>query len=118
MNTLADRLALAMKEAQVSAAELARACGVQPPSVSDWLSGKTKQLRGTNLHKAAERLSVSVMWLGEGRGPMRKGEPALSGQMQIFVTSEEVRLVEMYGRLLPRQRRALAAFLKEMLKED
>lgn len=76
---LADRLKEAMKgPPAITAAELARACGVKQPSVSDWLSGRTKQLRGANLHRAAAKLGVSVIWLAEGRGPMkaREGEQA------------------------------------------
>ncbi|WP_197328698.1 LexA family transcriptional regulator [Ralstonia syzygii] len=68
---LSERLQLAMKEAGVSQAELARACGVKPPSVHGWLSGKSKFLRGENLLAAARALNVSQEWLATGKGPMR-----------------------------------------------
>lgn len=42
---LSDRLKKAMDAAGISQAELARACGVKPPSVNGWLSGKAKFLR-------------------------------------------------------------------------
>lgn len=69
--TLKDRIQLAMKEADVKPVDLARACGVRPPSVSDWINGKTKTLAGTNLIRAAALLNVNAEWLGTGRGPMR-----------------------------------------------
>lgn len=73
---LSERLQLAMREAGVSQAELARACSVKPPSVNGWLSGKSKFLRGENLLAAAKALGVSQNWLATGKGPMhtRQGD--------------------------------------------
>lgn len=72
MKTLAERLKLAMAgPPKVRAADLARACGVTPPSVSDWLSGKTKTIEGENLMNAAKALNVHPWWLASGRGDMR-----------------------------------------------
>ncbi|CAA2107698.1 LexA family transcriptional regulator [Variovorax paradoxus] len=67
---LSDRLKKAMDAAGISQAELARACGVKPPSVNGWLSGKAKFLRGENLLSAAKALNVSQQWLANGIGPM------------------------------------------------
>lgn len=67
---LSTRLRLAMEKAKISQAELARECGVKPPSVSGWLSGKSKFLRGENLLKAARALGVTEDWLATGKGPM------------------------------------------------
>lgn len=82
MNTLADRIKEAMREARVDAKELAGACGVQPQAVYQWRSGATKSLEGMNLVKAAARLGVRGAWLGEGRGPKH-------------VTDTNVQLVEL-----------------------
>ncbi len=62
-----------MERAGINQADLARACGVKPPSVHGWLSGKSKFLRGENLLKAAEALGVSQQWLAMGSGPMIDG---------------------------------------------
>ena len=43
----------------MSQTELARACKVSPPSVSDWESGKTRMIDGENLVKAAAALGVT-----------------------------------------------------------
>lgn len=71
VTTLRDRLEKAFAEnPELTKAELARACGVRPPSVSDWFNGRTKRLTGTNLLSAARYLGVSETWLATGRGPM------------------------------------------------
>lgn len=72
--TLADRLLAAMERSGINQADLARACGVKPPSVHGWLSGKSKFLRGENLLKAAAALGVRQQWLAMGDGPMVEGE--------------------------------------------
>jgi phage repressor protein C with HTH and peptisase S24 domain len=63
-----------MEEAGLSQVDLARACGVKPPSVHGWLSGKAKFLRGENLLLAARALNVNQEWLATGAGPMRLSE--------------------------------------------
>ena len=59
-----------MSRAGITQAELARLCGVKPPSVNGWLSGKSKFLRGENLLQAANALKVNQQWLATGEGPM------------------------------------------------
>ena len=72
MSTLQERFALAMAPpCTVTAADLARVCGVKPPSVHEWLNGPTKTLRGPNAIKAARELDVNADWLSTGRGVMR-----------------------------------------------
>lgn len=69
--SLKERLALALQgPPKTTQAALARACSVQPPSVSDWLSGKSKTLEGSNLINAAKCLKVNPEWLATGKGPM------------------------------------------------
>lgn len=69
MSSLAERLSEALaKKPGASQADLARACGVKPPSVHGWFTGKTKSLKGVSLVRAANFLGVSKEWLSEGRG--------------------------------------------------
>lgn len=69
---LKDRLAIAMEgPPRVTQASLARACKVSQPSVNDWLSGKSKTIRGATLLAVAKFLAVSPDWLATGKGPMR-----------------------------------------------
>lgn len=72
MSTLAERLQESIKEAEISQAEIARACGIKPPSVADWFSGKTKNLKGKNLVIVAQLLNVSESWLADGVGPKER----------------------------------------------
>lgn len=86
MSTLQERLRQIMSgPPKISQAALARACGIKPPSVNDWISGKTKTIEGQNLLHAAEFLKVTPMWLATGRGPMRKqgnsNQPASNATM-------------------------------------
>lgn len=77
MTTLSERLKKAMAgPPEVTPADLARACGVKQPSVSDWLSGRTKKLEAANCLAAAEFLDVRYWWLASGKGPMRDAESA------------------------------------------
>jgi transcriptional regulator with XRE-family HTH domain len=73
MQDLAARMkhAIAQKRGG-SQSELARACGLQQPSVTAWFTGRTKTLKGTSLLKAAKYLEVIPLWLGSGIGPMRE----------------------------------------------
>ena len=71
-STLASRLKLAMLgPPKISGVALAKACGIAPPSVANWLSGKTKSMEGSNLLAASKRLNVNPDWLADNRGPMR-----------------------------------------------
>lgn len=70
--TLPERLKEAMAgPPKVTGKALAAACGVAPASVSDWLSGKSKTMEGSNLVYACEALKVRPKWLACGIGPMR-----------------------------------------------
>ncbi|MDC5305527.1 XRE family transcriptional regulator [Acinetobacter baumannii] len=71
LKTLADRLRYAMEvlpSKKIKGVDLARAVGVKPPSVSDWLSGKSKTMEGENLLKASKFLGVNPNWLASGTG--------------------------------------------------
>jgi transcriptional regulator with XRE-family HTH domain len=86
--TLAQRLTTAMLLAdrpKVKQTELAAICGVKPPSVNDWLTGKSKRMDGVHLIKAAEFLGVRPKWLAMGVGPMRDASTDIP--LQFFPTS-------------------------------
>lgn len=89
MSTLAERLALLFAEnPSFTKADLARACGIKPPSVSDWFNGKTKQLVGTNLNNAAGYLGVTPDWLASGKLPMRPSQDAKPSRYRIADAGE------------------------------
>ena len=73
--TLPERLKEAMAgPPKITGRALAKACGVAPASVSDWLSGKSKTMEGANLVAACEFLKVRPKWLASGVGPMRNDQ--------------------------------------------
>jgi len=71
MSTLKDRMTLAIAEKGCTKGDLARAAGVKPPSVSNWLGGQTLTLKAVPASRDAKFLGVEVRWLAEGLGPMR-----------------------------------------------
>lgn len=78
MKTLAERLRHALDTAhpkRIKNIELANAVGVSPPSVSDWLTGKSKTMEGENLLRAARYLKVNPIWLATGVGAKGVGSP-------------------------------------------
>lgn len=81
--TLSERMKAALAEMpRGSQVALARHCGVKPPSVTDWINGRTAKIEGANLVKAAEFLRVRVRWLADGRGPMREGLSEAKAEQQ------------------------------------
>ncbi len=74
--TLAERLRKAMDgPPKRTGSALAKACNIKPPSVSDWLTGKSRSMDGSNLIDAAEFLGVDAKWLIKGVGLMRNNNP-------------------------------------------
>lgn len=70
MSTLIERISQCLVDGR-NQAGLAKACGIKAPSVSAWLSGKTKKIEGANLLRAAIYLNVYPEWLATGLGPMQ-----------------------------------------------
>ncbi|MGQ1367096.1 LexA family transcriptional regulator [Acinetobacter baumannii] len=86
MNTLAERLRYAMEvlpPKKIKGVELARAVGVKPPSVSDWLSGKSKTMEGENLLRASKFLNVNPSWLASGTGEIQSSKRDKFKQLDI-----------------------------------
>lgn len=103
-STLAERITQALdgppKKTQKA---LAAACGVKPPSVNDWKTGKTKTIEGQNLVRAATFLGVNAKWLAEGLGPMRGSENELStydiARLDVHVAAGTGNVVEAVDRV-------------------
>ena len=77
---LKDRIKTAMEDAGLNPAELARRTQYTEATVSHWLSGRTKTLKGVSASKLSKVTGFSEKWLIEGRGerkPTNK-EPRIS----------------------------------------
>lgn len=72
MTTLAIRVDEVMREKGCTVTELAKAAGVKPPSVIEWLNGETKTLKASAAIRASRFLGVEPLWLAEGEGPKRR----------------------------------------------
>ena len=98
MKTLGERIEERLKDLEISQKELAYRCGLKPPSISDWISGKTKSLKGTSLIRAANALAVSPLWLSNGPGNKALTSPSNQIQNNYFqennTTTELVRIIE------------------------
>lgn len=75
MTTLKQRFAeMALEYPEISQADLARATGASPPSVSAWFSGDTKTMKLETAIRAAALYRVSPMWLAKGEGQKTTSE--------------------------------------------
>lgn len=69
MKPLKDRLAEAMRRRpELSQADIARACKVKSPSVTDWMNGNTKSMAPEPARLAAQLFGCDQNWLGQGIG--------------------------------------------------
>ena len=62
-----------MRHKQMKNADLARACGVSPAAVGQWLSNDTKAPKAENIFRIAKATGVSAEWLTTGKGAMVPG---------------------------------------------
>lgn len=69
MKTLASRLKHALTVRNKTPAELARAVPTSESTVSQWLSGEIKSMRGGNLIATCSFLNCSPQWLASNKGP-------------------------------------------------
>lgn len=73
MSTLSKRIKDRMKAMGLNNAQLAAACNVKPPTSFNWASGKTMNIKGEPLLRAAKALGVTPEWLATGLGQMSPG---------------------------------------------
>jgi transcriptional regulator with XRE-family HTH domain len=125
LTTLAERLKLAMAgPPKVTNAALAKACGVKPPSVTDWCNGRTKTIEGAHLLKAADCLGVRAKWLAEGVGLMRdtwSPAPApglLAGEQAASKAGAQHQIIALLGYLTEDQTDEALRFLQWIIERD
>ena len=86
MNTLAERLKLAMDEGGFTQASLAEAAGVAQPSIWKIVSGRTKS--SSRVVEIATALGVRPEWLASGQEPMRP-EGVSAGYRPVHVENKD-----------------------------
>ena len=70
MDNWNERLKHARDTRGATSADLERAAGISSASVSNWFSGRTKNIRPDNLFRVCDYLHVSARWVATGAGTM------------------------------------------------
>ena len=74
MNSLSARLKeLSADHPRGWRTKLAKECGINPVSIADWLSGKTKTINSTHIGIVARYFGVDPHWLATGKGARQHG---------------------------------------------
>ena len=102
--TIGDRIRIARERLGLTQSDVARELKVKPQTVQQWESGQTSP-RPKRIHKLAEVLKVSDVWLLTGQGPMRADAPRKA--------PAESMLAYLEGRVSPRSEQALRSIQKK-----
>lgn len=83
--TVADRILIVVRAAEVPERKirstLAKACGVSPQAVKEWVEGKTKNIAHANLIAISKKWGVSLDWLISGKGARHVNKSSLGQAM-------------------------------------
>lgn len=105
MPTISERLKEVLEETKefgLTQRGLALACDVKESSVSDWISGKTKNLKNEHLVHAADYLGVHIRWLATGDAP--KVKTSLAGDSDLQHVAEGTPITDDQYCFVPRVR--------------
>lgn len=91
-----DRLKAARDRAKISNTVIARHCGISDASVSDWMSGKTKQISAEHLLSTCKLLGVSPFFVMLGEEDAMTTVGAVASDTNINAT-ETLRLLSLYA---------------------
>lgn len=101
MTTLAERIKQERKGRGLTQNQLGNLIGVSKSSVSQWESGLTKRMDGTNMVSLAKALGVNSYWLATGKGDKNAKESPdiISGEIntEIFLKSDHFRMIPVIG---------------------
>ena len=88
---------MALEESGLSTkqVDIARLCGVKPPSVHEWRDKSTPTRK--NIHTIAVATGVSVEWLETGRGPKHPKPPRGSNLEAILSVLNSLQDSELTG---------------------
>ena len=116
MEPWAKRMQDRMAETGHTQADIARACGIQPGSVSGWFGqGKpTKMISGDNLVASAILLGTSAEYLMTGKGPRRASSQPVGldvAKLNELLGTLEAAVEKARVRLPPRVKARLVASL-------
>jgi transcriptional regulator with XRE-family HTH domain len=114
MSQLAQRIRQRLSDLDMSQRELAHRCGVSPPAVNDWVTGKTQSLKASTLLKAAKALAVSPQWLESGVGVKSPRDDNRVSENTLLLDPLANQLHRVVDNLLPEDQKKLLEYA-EML---
>lgn len=109
MNTLAERLQFARKQAGLSQTEVAKSLHVSASAVNQWEQGLSKNIKLEHFFSLARLLGQDPQWLATGTVfPSKRRRPAPpNGQPVAALNAEEKALLHHFRQLPARLRRQL-----------
>lgn len=116
MEDWAERIDKLMKAKGITQADIARACKIQPGSVSGWFGGgkATKMISGDNLVTTAALLETSAEYIITGRPTSPPGSPSQPLGLDLEKLSLSLAVVE--GAIAEGRRRIPPGFKANMIK--
>lgn len=98
---LSTRLRLALESKGLKSIDLAKATGIGPGTIGDWLSGKSKTMVVENAFKVCEVLDVTQEWLFFGKGSMdiKNNTPKRKLANQLLAETPEYAIDDAVSRL-------------------
>lgn len=98
MNTVAERIKYARKQAKLTQQALAEACGIKRASVTQWESGSTKSLKPENLFAVAKATNIDAKWLATGKGTTQpQPQPQESGTTNTVIHGSRLESAQATG---------------------
>lgn len=121
MSPLGKRITKCLEEVGARPADLARATKCSRSTVSDWISGKTRELAGSNLVTAAAFLRVNSDWLSTGKGSKERltngADKVLESIAEYKIESTlDRKIIRELNKLDEKNKRTLFTLLKSMNK--
>lgn len=109
MNTLATRIKTLFDEKSTETGravslligDLAKLCKIQPPSIYNWMDGKTKRLAGMNLIIAAQFFDASPEWINSGMGSKNSSSPLGINQDAATYSVQNIKTARPQNRPVP-----------------
>lgn len=79
-----------LKERGIRSADVARATGIKPSTLTDWKNGRTKSLSAENIRKIANFFDVPVDFFYERTFDMEEYRETLENKMESFYADPDV----------------------------
>lgn len=111
MDSIANRMKIAMSNLKISQAELVKRTGIGKSSISTYLTGEYEP-KQKNLYKIALALNVNEAWLMGFDVPMERTDK------QLNIVDEENVIMEKYNKLNKKQKENLLDYAEFLLQQQ